>query len=213
MCVVLRFRPQLTVQRKCPSPEGCDIEPTRTNETPRAQLRFGIPGAHRPGRRAAGSDPAPRPPHAGRLSQRRRRRAGTWQPRPWTPQRYPSRGGCRGGGTGQPALRGRQPHSPHRVAAGTGRDRLEPAHRAAHSHPGWHRQSPQPALAPAPFSPPADAPGWAAGAAGRQSSCLAGGPRAEVCAAAGGGRCHRRGVQRRVSDARILGATSCCWRA
>ena len=43
----------------------------------------------------------------------------------------------------------------------------EPAHGAAHSHQGRHRQSSQPARTAAPFSPPADAPGGDAGATGR----------------------------------------------
>ena len=60
----------LTGQRKCLSHKVCNIEPKRTSQTVRAQLRFGIPGVHRPGRRGAGGEPTPRPPAAGSLPQR-----------------------------------------------------------------------------------------------------------------------------------------------
>ena len=50
----------LTGQRKCSSGEGCNVEPIRTSQTIRAELRFGIPGANRPGRRTAGGKPTPR---------------------------------------------------------------------------------------------------------------------------------------------------------
>ena len=58
--------------------------------------------------------------------------------------------------------------------------------------------SPRSRRSATPFPPAADAPGGDAGAAGRQSSRLAGGPRSQIRPAAGGGRCHQHRGQRRV---------------
>ena len=208
----LRFCHPLTGQRKCPYHEGRYVEPKRTSQTFRAELRFGIPGSHRPGRRGARGVPAPCSPAAGGLSPRWCHRTGPRQPWPPSPQCYPVRRGCRRGGTGHRPLRRRQPHPPHRTAQRTRRHRPEPAHGAPHSRQGGHRQSAESALAAAPFSSPADAPGGDAAATRRQPSRLVGGPRYQIRPAAGGGRRHQRRGQRRGISENTAG-TSRYWRA
>lgn len=54
--VGLRFGQCLIDQGKCQSHEGRDIEPARTDETPRAQLSTRTPATGGPGRRDPGGE-------------------------------------------------------------------------------------------------------------------------------------------------------------